>query len=436
MMNNPTMVQELFLVMIVCVLGVTGVALLLRLFYGKTLTVRLWVIISPGICCLCVDVYLWALLGGPKSLLMTFVLAPIGVIIMVINFLYMGRAVISRLLNVLAILKDIAEGEGDLTRRIPVSHQDEIGQLATYFNLFIDKIQSVIKTISANAYNLNTASHDLSQLSGNMSDGAGAMAGNSRMVTVSAEEMSSNLIAVSAAMEQSSTNVSGMATAIEEMTSTINEIAKNSENARNITANAVSQANMVSDKIRNLGNAAQDINKVTESITDISDKTNLLSLNATIEAARAGEAGKGFAIVASEIKELAGQTVIATHEIKNRINEIQDSTSTTIPEIQGIVSIINTINEIVEAIAASTEEQSITAKEISQNASLIATGITAVTENVARSSRLSENIAKDIVGVDSSAKDMTISSSDVNTNANELAKLAVKLNDLVGKFKI
>ncbi|MBU0995188.1 MAG: methyl-accepting chemotaxis protein [Proteobacteria bacterium] len=288
------MITELLIVFFICVFGISLVALTIRIVFGNTLTLRLWITIGPGIVLLCTDVYWYALMGGPRNLLMTFIAVPIGVSIMVINFIYMGKTVINRLMNVLSMLKDIAEGEGDLTRRIPADHSDEMGQLANYFNMFINKIQSVIKIISDNANNLEVASNELSKLSGNMSGRAEKMADKSQMVTESAEEMSSNITAVSAAMEESSTNVNMMASSIEEMTSTINEIAKNSENARSITADAVMKANNVSNKIESLGNAAQDINKVTESITDISDKTNLLSLNATIEAARAGEAGKGL----------------------------------------------------------------------------------------------------------------------------------------------
>ena len=111
-----------------------------------------------------------------------------------------------------------------------------------------------------------------------------------------------------------------------EMTSTINEIARNSEKARTITHESASRAQDVAVKVNALGNAAQEVGNVTETITEISAQTNLLALNATIEAARAGEAGKGFADVANEIKELARQTAEATLEIKGQIEGIQNST--------------------------------------------------------------------------------------------------------------
>lgn len=124
-------------------------------------------------------------------------------------------------------------------------------------------------------------------------------------------------------MEEATTNINMIASAAEEMTATIAEIAQNSEKGNAIVGRAVSQAQVVSAKVGELGHAAQQIGKVTETITEISEQTNLLALNATIEAARAGEAGKGFAVVANEIKELAKQTALATEEIKSQISSIQ-----------------------------------------------------------------------------------------------------------------
>ena len=131
--------------------------------------------------------------------------------------------------------------------------------------------------------------------------------------------MSSNMASVAAATEETATNVNVMTTATEEITTTVGEIQQSTLSAKEITGDAVKQASDIVNKVDELGVAAQDIGKVTETITEISAQTNLLALNATIEAARAGEAGKGFAVVANEIKDLAKQTADATGEIKTRI---------------------------------------------------------------------------------------------------------------------
>ena len=151
------------------------------------------------------------------------------------------------------------------------------------------------------------------------------MSGLSSSVASAADEMSANMNNVADTSKEAASNVDMVSSAAEEMTVTINEIAVNSEKARMISAEAVTQATQTTTHMEKLGQAAQSIDKVTQTIADISDQTNLLALNATIEAARAGDVGKGFAVVANEIKELAKQTAGATQEIRSQIEGVQSS---------------------------------------------------------------------------------------------------------------
>ena len=338
--------------------------------------------------------------------------------------------------KVAAGLKDIAQGEGDLTVRLAVTSDDEVGELSKWFNIFMEKLHTIIKDIGGNAETLTTSSADLSGLSGKMSEGADNMSSKSNTVATAAEEMSTNINSIAAAMEEASTNISLVATAAEQMTATINEIAQNSEKARSITGSAVSKASDATQKIDELGKGAQEIGKVTETITEISEQTNLLALNATIEAARAGEAGKGFAVVANEIKELARQTAEATQDIKDRINKIQSSTSGAVTQVEGISKVINDVNEIVSTIATAVEEQSVTTKEIAGNVSQASGGIQEVSENIAQLSTVAGEIARDIVDVNQSSNDMSNSSSHVDMRSQELSKLAAQLKEMVGRFKL
>jgi methyl-accepting chemotaxis protein len=333
-------------------------------------------------------------------------------------------------------LKDIAQGEGDLTVRLAVTSNDEVGELSKWFNVFMEKLLSIIKEIGINADTLTTSSTDLSGLSSNMSDGADNMSSKSNTVATAAEEMSTNISSIAAAMEEASTNMGLVATAAEQMTATINEIARNSESARSITGAAVSRANDATQKIDELGKGAQEIGKVTETITEISEQTNLLALNATIEAARAGEAGKGFAVVANEIKELARQTAEATQDIKDRINKIQSSTSGAVTQVEGISKVINDVNEIVSTIATAVEEQSVTTREIAGNVSQASGGIQEVSENIAQLSTVAGEIARDIADVNQASNDMSNSSSHVDMRSQELSKLAAQLKDMVNRFKL
>jgi methyl-accepting chemotaxis protein len=248
--------------------------------------------------------------------------------------------------------------------------------------------------------------------------------------------MSANLNNVAVAMEQSSTNASMVATAAEEMTATIGEISHNTAKARSISDQAMHKARTTSDQMDGLGQAAQSIGKVVETITDISEQVNLLALNATIEAARAGEAGKGFAVVANEIKELAKQTSEATLEIKERIANIQDNTEGTVKSINEITDVITTVNTIVGTIATAVEEQSAATQEIANNIAQATQGIQEVNENVNQSSTVAAEISSDIAAVNQSSSEIANSSDQVKASSDGLKQMAAKLNAIVGSFKI
>ena len=349
---------------------------------------------------------------------------------------FVALGLVGPIKNVVAGLKDAAEGEGDLTKRLDVKSKDEIGSLSKWFNVFIKKLQGIITDIAGNSEKLDNSSRDLLTISKEMSEGADKMSSKSNAVATAAEEMSSNMSSVAAAAEQSSTNINMVSAAAEEMTSTINEIAENTEKTKATSNQTVSQTKKASENIENLSNSAQEIGKVVETIKDISEQTNLLALNATIEAARAGEAGKGFAVVASEIKSLAQQTADATLEIKVKIENIQNSTQETVSEVEEITVAINDVNEMIDTVAAAVEEQSATTKEIAVNVTQAAQGIQEVTENVTQSSTVANEIAEDIADMNQSSSEMSNNSLQVSNSADELSQLSDELKQTVNQFKV
>lgn len=358
------------------------------------------------------------------------------VAVIVLVAILLAGAIVRPIKHVVANLTELAQGEGDLTSRLEVKSGDEVGELALRFNQFVEKLQEMIRDITTGVGTLSSSSTELSAISEQLSSNAETTSGNANTVSVAVEEMSSNLNSVSVAMEESATNTNMVASASEEMTSTINEIAQNTATARDISTKAVGQAQVASEKMTALGDAAQAIGKVTESITEISEQTNLLALNATIEAARAGDAGKGFAVVANEIKDLAKQTADATLTIRTQIGGIQKSTDLTVVEIQGITAVINDINDIIATIASAIEEQSAATQEIADNIAQASQGIAEVNENVAQSSVVAEDVTREIAMVNSSTEEMNAGSSQVRASAAELSRLAESLNEMVGRFKV
>ncbi|MFT5727201.1 MAG: methyl-accepting chemotaxis protein [Desulforhopalus sp.] len=332
--------------------------------------------------------------------------------------------------------KDIAEGEGDLTKRIDIKSKDEIAELAGWFNIFIEKLQGIIGSISNNTKTIGDEAVTLSSIANDLSGNSQDTSNRSETVATAAEEMSANLNNVAAAMEESTTNVSMVASAAEEMTATINEIAINSDQASDISEKAVVQAGATSKQMAKLGMSAHAISKVTETITEISEQTNLLALNATIEAARAGEAGKGFAVVANEIKELAKQTAEATLDIKTKIEDVQVTTDKTVADIEGITKVINNVNEIVATITMAVGEQSKATEEIAMNINQAADGLGEVNENVSQISVVASTITSEIAMVNNATEEVSKSSSQVEISSTDLQGLSGDLKKLVEMFKI
>ena len=325
---------------------------------------------------------------------------------------------------------------GDLRQKISLAQKDEFGQMIGSLGEMSSNLNQMIGSILQASNDLRNSSNTLRDISAGLSTNVQDTQSKSNHATQSASEMSNNMDSIAAAVEETSTNVSIVADSAESMTNTIHDIAKNTEKARNITSDAVSQAKKASVQINALGESAQEITVVTETINDISEQTNLLALNATIEAARAGEAGKGFAVVANEIKELAKQTSSATDEIKEKILGIQGAIDSTVNQIGNILQVINDVNEIVSTIAASVEQQSETTQEIASSVVQASEGIKEVTRNVNQASSFSSDIAKDIAEVNRAAGDVKTRSQDVDTNARELNNFVDNIKQMLARFKL
>lgn len=348
---------------------------------------------------------------------------------------YVVKALIMPINATIETLKDIAQGEGDLTRRLDENRNDELGEMAHWFNVFAGRIHDLVLIIAENAQTLNSSSTDLSSTALQLSNGANQSKSQSATVSAAAEEMSINMKAMADSSDGMSQTIREVAMSIEEMNSTIREIASNAEKSASVASEAADIVEISNSKISALGDAADEIGRVIEVIQDIAEQTNLLALNATIEAARAGEAGKGFAVVATEVKELAKQTASATDDIRARIEAIQESTGEAVSSIQAISTVISNVNEVSRTIASAVEEQSITTRQIADNISTTASAADSVARSVQETAGASQEITQNISRVDGTLQETVIGADQSRAAGDRLSALASEMNTLVGRFR-
>jgi methyl-accepting chemotaxis protein len=239
-------------------------------------------------------------------------------------------------------------------------------------------------------------------------------------LTVTADSAQQMAGVVAAASEEASSNVQSVAAATDEMTSSVDEIGRQVQASSRKAQDAVQQAHATDRQVTELLDAAGRIGEVVKLITAVAEQTNLLALNATIEAARAGEAGKGFAVVASEVKQLAGQTARATEAITAQINSMQAATREAAGSIKSIGATIVEVSEIATAIAAAVEEQGAATQEIARNVQEAAKG--------------TAEVASSITEVNRGAVDTGSASAQVLTAAQELSSQGSLLKAQVDSF--
>lgn len=325
---------------------------------------------------------------------------------------------------------------GDFSTSLVAQGKDEIGQCIDALNKMSSQLKSTLGKVVEGVVTLKNSSTDLTTIAHQLTDQANITSKSAYSVSSATQDMTGNIQAVAAAMEESSTNLTTVATAAGEMSGTIGDISSNATQARSISEEAVRQAKNASALMSDLGRAAEEINHVTEAITEISEQTNLLALNATIEAARAGEAGKGFAVVANEIKELAKQTASATMDIKSRIDHVQTTTGEAVTQINSVANIIQNINDIINGMAGAVSEQSEATREITENITQASLGIQEVNKNLSHSSAVVHSIASEIESVNDSTSQVLANSSSVQDRSMNLRELAEQLQQTVALFKL
>lgn len=289
-----------------------------------------------------------------------------------------GRVIGRRVTLVTHAIRDISEGEGDLTRRLEVKSKDETGELCRHFNTFVDRVHQIIVQISQSSRDVASSAAEVSASSEEMTVGLTQQLEQTQNVAASVEEMTSSISDVAQRSERAS-----------EQSQQAGQAARQGGEIVSKTIDGIHSVDEVvrdsSSAIEQLGRRSEEIGQIIGVINDIADQTNLLALNAAIEAARAGEHGRGFAVVADEVRKLADRTTKATEEIARSIETIQSETATAVKRMQlgtervaegtqlasqagealkGIVSGAEDVAAMIQAIAAAAEQQSVTSRQI------------------------------------------------------------------------
>lgn len=319
-------------------------------------------------------------------------------------------------------LRDIADGDGDLTKRIELQSRDELGTLAVSFNNFVEKLHDIISQVSQGTLQVASASYELQANAEQMAHGAEAaatqvntVASSSEVLAASTFEISNNCGTVAESSRRANDSAQTGAVVVEK---TVDIMARIAERVKDSART-----------VESLGARGNQIGEIISTIEDIADQTNLLALNAAIEAARAGEQGRGFAVVADEVRALAERTSRATREISQMIKGIQGETRGAVLAMeQGVKEVelgseeaarsgeaIRTILEQFRTLDCQVGEISAAAEDQTRVTTEISTNVMQITEII-------ETTAK---GVADSAE-----------AAQGLAELSDQLKQIVGRFKL
>jgi len=400
--------------------------------------------------------------SAARAIKAALIVVPIVIIASILIGLFLTFSITGPLKKVVSTLSSIEKG--DMTVRANLERGDELGMLSNALDSLSAKLQSIFKNLRQTSDTLASSAEELSGVGRQVASAAeenvsqsATVASTSEQAAVNinamasgAEEASANANEVASAAEQMSANMNTIAAAVEEMSASINEISANAGDASKVACEASIRSKDATDVMGKLGAAAKEIGQVTDVIKKIADKTNLLALNATIEAASAGEAGKGFAVVAGEIKELANQSAVSAEDIAKRVNGIQTGTSDAVEVIKDVSDIIKKINHSIEAISVHVGQQTKASNEISRNVTQansgakrvasaigeVAKGGRDIARNAGEAARGSTVISQSVTGITQGAKDSAQGANQINQSANELAKLAGDLKQVLSRFKV
>jgi methyl-accepting chemotaxis protein len=330
--------------------------------------------------------------------------------------------VVLPLQNLARRMKDIAEGDGDLTDRVQVIGSSELDEVGRWFNIFIERVEQIVLRVMQNARALAEAATGLAEISRETAlqsalqqDQAMRIANSMSDISTAAHEISSNTQNAARDAQRAEQNAQAGGETIRSTVVTIQQL---------LAANRTTAT-----KIEELGEASDAIGKIINVIDDIANQTNLLALNASIEAARAGEHGRGFAVVAGEVRRLADRTRKATREIHESVRAIQDGTSE-------VVDAMHSSMRHVESGVSSARSAGEALKSIIHGSEAVQRMVTQIASASTEQSQATRSVNDNLNEIASILERTTSSSANAAGACDRLSHLAGDLNQLVGAFKV
>ncbi len=349
----------------------------------------------------------------------------VGVVALIIGLLvalFITRSIIRPICQAGDAMEDIAEGDGDLTRRLEANGSNEVAMLARSFNKFAEKVRLLVADVTRHTEEVAAASEEMSNITKLTNDG----------------------------VNKQRSEIDQVASAMNEMTATVQEVAKNATEASASANNAdtetvggkrivlatieainhlAAEVNTATGVIKQLEQQSENIGGVLDVIKGIAEQTNLLALNAAIEAARAGEQGRGFAVVADEVRTLASRTQDSTREIEVMIEQLRSGT-------RNAVEVMEKGHHAAQAGVEQAAEAGASLEKITTAVATISDMNTQIASAAEEQSAVAEEINRNVVNINSMAEEVTHGAAQTSTSSESLAQLALQLQNLVRQFKI
>lgn len=359
-------------------------------------------------------------------------------LISLISLVFLNYLLYHRIRTPIARTVDVVNmmAQGDLTERILIKRDDELGKLGSSINNTSTDLKNLVMRIHMESTSVSSIANTLYTLVGSIQEQYQEMSSRADGVSGSSDILLQSMNTMAAASEEFSSTVGSVASAMEQLNASVNEIAQNCVTEAQVANEAHEKVQGTKVVMDELGSAAGEINSIVEVISSIAAQTNLLALNATIEAASAGEAGKGFAVVANEVKELAKQSSVAASRIADQIGSIQTKTANSVTEIVEISDIIEQFNNIATTISSAVEEQSATVGEVSNMIGAFNETSRELSETIQNSAKQTEMVSSNIEEISQAMSASELGNEQSIAIAEKLIKVADEMEESIGHFNI